>query len=128
MTSHVPGLAIVPCRLPRVPPTTFRWITRAHAPHRSVRPGAGGTEAAVGRRGGRSGSSRGTAQRVRSFYFDYDSYIIKPEFSRCSDPARFLKSNARAKSIHRSPTAERGGAEYNLALASGARAFSARLG
>jgi peptidoglycan-associated lipoprotein len=50
-------------------------------------------------------------------YFDYDSFIIKPEFqSTIEAHAQFLKSNTRAKISLEGHTDERGGREYNLAL------------
>jgi len=50
-------------------------------------------------------------------YFDYDSFIIKPEFqSTIEAHAQYLKSNSRAKISLEGHTDERGGREYNLAL------------
>jgi peptidoglycan-associated lipoprotein len=50
-------------------------------------------------------------------YFDYDSYVIKPQFqSLIEGHARFLKSNNGRKISVEGHTDERGGREYNLAL------------
>jgi peptidoglycan-associated lipoprotein len=50
-------------------------------------------------------------------YFDYDSFVIKPEFlSVIQEHARFLSSNPTGKIVVEGNTDERGGREYNLAL------------
>jgi peptidoglycan-associated lipoprotein len=50
-------------------------------------------------------------------YFDYDSYVIKPEFqSLIESHARFLKAAPARKVSIEGHTDERGGREYNLAL------------
>jgi peptidoglycan-associated lipoprotein len=50
-------------------------------------------------------------------FFDYDSYVVKPEFQSTIDAhAQFLKANPRAKVSLEGHTDERGGREYNLAL------------
>ena len=54
---------------------------------------------------------------ARIVYFDYDSYVIKPEFqSLIESHARFLKANGARKVAVEGHTDERGGREYNLAL------------
>lgn len=59
----------------------------------------------------------GPAGASRIVYFDYDSYVIKPEFQSVIDAnARFLKANANRKAAIEGHTDERGGREYNLAL------------
>ena len=61
--------------------------------------------------------SAGPANVEKIVYFDYDSFIIKPEFqSTIVAHAQFLKSNTRAKISLEGHTDERGGREYNLAL------------
>lgn len=61
--------------------------------------------------------SAGPANVEKIVYFDYDSFIIKPEFQSTIDAhAQFLKSNTRAKISLEGHTDERGGREYNLAL------------
>ena len=50
-------------------------------------------------------------------YFDYDSYVIKPEFQGLIEAhARFLKAAPGRKVSIEGHTDERGGREYNLAL------------
>jgi peptidoglycan-associated lipoprotein len=59
----------------------------------------------------------GPANIEKIVYFNYDSFIIKPEFqSTIEAHAQFLKSNTRAKISLEGHTDERGGREYNLAL------------
>jgi peptidoglycan-associated lipoprotein len=59
----------------------------------------------------------GPANVARIVYFDYDSYVIKPEFqSAIESHARFLKQNASRHVVIEGHTDERGGREYNLAL------------
>jgi peptidoglycan-associated lipoprotein len=66
---------------------------------------------AVGSRCGRPGG------REPLVYFDYDSYVIKPEFQSLIEAhARFIKSGANRKVMVEGHTDERGGREYNLAL------------
>jgi peptidoglycan-associated lipoprotein len=58
----------------------------------------------------------GPANVSRIVYFDYDSYVVKPEFQSVIDAhARYLRSNSRNVVIE-GHTDERGGREYNLAL------------
>ena len=64
-----------------------------------------------------SGTTIGPANVARIVYFDYDSYIIKPEFqSLVEGHAHFLKANTGRKVSIEGHTDERGGREYNLAL------------
>jgi peptidoglycan-associated lipoprotein len=59
----------------------------------------------------------GPANVARIIYFDYDSYVIKPEFQQVLDAhARFLRTNAQRQIAVEGHTDERGGREYNLAL------------
>jgi peptidoglycan-associated lipoprotein len=88
--------------------------------------GAGGTAGA----GGASGravapveisttdtTAAGPVGAARVFYFDYDSFTIKPEFQGAIEMhARFLTSNKNRKIAIEGHTDERGGREYNLAL------------
>lgn len=54
---------------------------------------------------------------ARIVYFDYDSFVIKPEFqSLIEQHARFLKSSNGRRIVIEGHTDERGGREYNLAL------------
>nr|WP_082605648.1 peptidoglycan-associated lipoprotein Pal [Curvibacter sp. PAE-UM] len=53
----------------------------------------------------------------RLVYFDYDSYVIKPEFQALIDThARHIKADKSRKVVIEGHTDERGGREYNLAL------------
>ena len=61
--------------------------------------------------------SVGPAGVARIVYFDYDSYLIKPEFQALIEShSRFLKANTGRKVVVEGHTDERGGREYNLAL------------
>ncbi|MDD5028442.1 MAG: peptidoglycan-associated lipoprotein Pal [Rhodoferax sp.] len=60
-------------------------------------------------------ASAALADRV--VYFDYDSFVIKPEFqSLIAEHARLIKSQPGRKAVVEGHTDERGGREYNLAL------------
>jgi peptidoglycan-associated lipoprotein len=64
-----------------------------------------------------AGNTIGPANVARIVYFDYDSYVIKPQFqSLIESHARFLKANGARKVVIEGHTDERGGREYNLAL------------
>ncbi|MFO6419424.1 peptidoglycan-associated lipoprotein Pal [Hylemonella sp. W303a] len=53
----------------------------------------------------------------RLVYFDYDSYVIKPEFQKLIEAqARYLSSDPSLRVVIEGHTDERGGREYNLAL------------
>ena len=53
----------------------------------------------------------------RVVYFDYDSFVIKPEFQAVIEAqARFIKADKSRKIAIEGHTDERGGREYNLAL------------
>lgn len=54
---------------------------------------------------------------TRLVYFDYDSFVIRPEFQSVVEAhAKFLKANPARKIALEGHTDERGGREYNLAL------------
>lgn len=64
-----------------------------------------------------SAQKAGPAGVERLVYFDYDSYVVKPEYqSLIESHARFLKANPSRKVAVEGHTDERGGREYNLAL------------
>jgi peptidoglycan-associated lipoprotein len=64
-----------------------------------------------------AGTAAGPANVARIIYFDYDSYVIKPQFQTLLDShARFLKANNGRRVSIEGHTDERGGREYNLAL------------
>lgn len=53
----------------------------------------------------------------RLVYFDYDSYVLKPEFQSMLDAhASYLRMDPKIKVVIEGHTDERGGREYNLAL------------
>lgn len=53
----------------------------------------------------------------RVIYFDYESFIVKPEFAATLEShARFLKQDPKRRVTLQGHTDERGGREYNLAL------------
>lgn len=59
----------------------------------------------------------GPVGAARVIYFDYDSFVIKPEFQTAIQAhARFLTANQNRKVMIEGHTDERGGREYNLAL------------
>ncbi len=62
-------------------------------------------------------SMAGPAGAARVIYFDYDSFVIKPEAQATVEAhARFLSANKDRKLVIEGSTDERGGREYNLAL------------
>jgi peptidoglycan-associated lipoprotein len=66
---------------------------------------------------GRSGQQAAIPAGPRIVYFDYDSFVIKPEFqSLIETHARFIKTDKGRKVVIEGHTDERGGREYNLAL------------
>lgn len=80
-------------------------------------PGGGQTSVAPVVTDSASGTVAGPANVARLIYFDYDSYVIKPEFQSLIEAhARFLKANSDRRVAIEGHTDERGGREYNLAL------------
>lgn len=88
-------------------------------------PGAGadGSGSAVGKGDvtsvdvGASSQDAAIAGAARVVYFDYDSYVIKPEFQSVIEMhARLLKADKGRRVAIEGHTDERGGREYNLAL------------
>jgi peptidoglycan-associated lipoprotein len=64
-----------------------------------------------------TGNGPGPVNVSRIVLFDYDSYVIKPEFQAAIEAhARFLKQNGGRHVVIEGHTDERGGREYNLAL------------
>ena len=54
---------------------------------------------------------------ARVIYFDYDSFVVKPEFQSVVEThARYLKADKNRKMAIEGHTDERGGREYNLSL------------
>lgn len=53
----------------------------------------------------------------RIVYFDYDSYVIRPEFQSVLEAhAKYVKADKNRRVVVEGHTDERGGREYNLAL------------
>ncbi|MEZ5606921.1 MAG: peptidoglycan-associated lipoprotein Pal [Burkholderiaceae bacterium] len=54
---------------------------------------------------------------AKVIYFDYDSYVVKPDYQSVVDQhARFLQSHPNARVVLEGNTDQRGSREYNLAL------------
>ena len=65
----------------------------------------------------KSGSGIGPVGVAHVVYFDYDSYVIKPEFQSLIEAhSRFIKAGTNRKLMIEGHTDDRGGREYNLAL------------
>ena len=65
----------------------------------------------------KSNGSAAMQDANRMVYFDYDSYVIRPEFQPVIEAhAKFLKADKNKKVAIEGHTDERGGREYNLAL------------
>lgn len=66
---------------------------------------------------GADAAAAGPVGIAKIIYFDYDSYVIKPEFqSAIESHARYMAANKTRKLAIEGHTDERGGREYNLAL------------
>ncbi|MRD48488.1 peptidoglycan-associated lipoprotein Pal [Caenimonas koreensis] len=64
-----------------------------------------------------NGNRGGPVNTSRLVYFDYDSYVVKPEFQRLIEAhAAWMKANPSRRANLEGHTDERGGREYNLAL------------
>ena len=64
-----------------------------------------------------AGNQAAMPAEARTVYFDYDSYVIKPEFQTLlSNHARMLRAKPESKVAIEGHTDESGGREYNLAL------------
>lgn len=62
-------------------------------------------------------SVAGPVNTARIVYFDFDSYVIKPEFQSAIEAhAKYLTANKSRRMAIEGHTDERGGREYNLAL------------
>ena len=65
----------------------------------------------------KSGAQTGTTSGPNVVYFDFDSFVIKPEFqSLITTQAQIIKSQPSRKTALEGHADERGGREYNLAL------------
>lgn len=77
---------------------------------------AGGTAGSLDGRG-LGGLKPGPAGVAQIIYFDYDSFVIKPEAQPILEAhARYLRADATRRANLEGHTDERGGREYNLAL------------
>lgn len=97
---------------------------RAGAPISTTNNASGANSGSAGQSGVQpvdlNASTRDAAGPVgvdRVIYFDYDSYVIRPDFqSQIEGHARFLKANNARRVVIEGNTDQRGGREYNLAL------------
>ena len=79
--------------------------------------GASGRAVAPVQIEGTDASLAGPTNVAKIIYFDFDSYVVKPEFQGAIEAhAKFLTANKRRKMAIEGHTDERGGREYNLAL------------
>jgi peptidoglycan-associated lipoprotein len=88
-----------------------------------TQPDAEGTGAGVASAGvasvdlGKESPQAAAPAGPRIVYFDFDSFVIKPEFqSLIETHARYIKAHKEKKVLIEGHTDERGGREYNLAL------------
>ena len=80
-------------------------------------PGATGRGVAPVQVEGSDASLAGPANTTKVIYFDFDSYVVKPEFQGAIEAhAKYLTANKSRKMAIEGHTDERGGREYNLAL------------
>ena len=67
--------------------------------------------------GSDASQNQGPQNVARLIYFDFDSYVIKPDYQGIVDGhARYLRANPSRHIFIEGHTDERGGREYNLAL------------
>ena len=67
--------------------------------------------------GAADASGAGPANTAKVIYFDFDSFVVKPEFQGAIEShAKYLTANKARKMAIEGHTDERGGREYNLAL------------
>lgn len=79
--------------------------------------GAAGRAVAPVQIAGSDVSGAGPANTAKVIYFDFDSYVVKPEFQPTIEAhAKYLTANKSRKMAIEGHTDERGGREYNLAL------------
>jgi len=79
--------------------------------------GAAGRGVAPVQIAGTDASGAGPVNTAKVIYFDFDSYVIKPEFQGTIEAhAKYLSANKARKMAIEGHTDERGGREYNLAL------------
>jgi peptidoglycan-associated lipoprotein len=79
--------------------------------------GAGARGVAPVQIGATDDSAAGPVNTAKVVYFDFDSYVVKPEFQGTIEAhAKYLTANKSRKMAIEGHTDERGGREYNLAL------------
>jgi peptidoglycan-associated lipoprotein len=79
--------------------------------------GAGARGVAPVQIGATDDSAAGPVNTAKVVYFDFDSYVVKPEFQGAIEAhAKYLTANKSRKMAVEGHTDERGGREYNLAL------------
>lgn len=79
--------------------------------------GASSTPVAPVEIAGANSAAGGPVGVAKIIYFDYDSYVIKPEFQGAIEAhAKYMAANKARKLAIEGHTDERGGREYNLAL------------
>jgi peptidoglycan-associated lipoprotein len=67
--------------------------------------------------GASDASVAGPANTARIVYFDFDSFVVKPEFQSVIEAhAKYLSANKSRRMAIEGHTDESGGREYNLAL------------
>ena len=67
--------------------------------------------------GATDAAGAGPANTAKIIYFDFDSFVVKPEFQGAIEShAKYLTANKARKLAIEGHTDERGGREYNLAL------------
>jgi len=97
--------------------------TSVNASRDAVSPNAGGSTAGTGQTtvkpvdlvGGNASGAGPSGPRL--IYFDFDSYVVKPEFQSVIEAqARYVRADKARKMAVEGHTDERGGREYNLAL------------
>ena len=65
----------------------------------------------------KSGQDAAMQASTRVVYFDYDSFVIRPEFQAVIEShAKYIRTDKARKVVIEGHTDERGGREYNLAL------------
>ena len=76
-----------------------------------------GVAPVVAPRSDSSAAAVAAATDAKLVYFDYDSYVVKPEFQTVIESnARYLLADRKRRLVIEGHTDERGGREYNLAL------------
>lgn len=79
--------------------------------------GAGQSSVTQVEAGSANGEAAGPVGVGRIIYFDFDSFVVKPDYQPLVDQhARFLQSNRSRNVVLEGHTDERGSREYNLAL------------